>query len=936
LKKILFYCLFSVFIHGQNIEGEVSEIKELIMNANEVTTIVFNYGSIQAPNRLGQVADFYWKGLGYLFEFGPVFGGEVVNGDGDTLHIFSDSFIRSMQGDYSPTGEKWGFLPQSGYVNPTQNEIANSLNPDSWPAGWTTWPGEFGEGYIAGLNEAYYIMDDFTNAEFEYYPFEADSSLRGLGMEAEVRLYQLDGRYKNSLLLSYKVTNVSDKPVYKTYFGFHGDPHIGGTSDYADDRVYYANDEIMQQYPDYPDARNTIYFWDQDGMGIGGLPTGVIGFKLLATPDNLGLTSLHPAQYTNSLPNVPLNDPLMWEWFSGGIDENSPFFTNAGDNIISFGTGPFLFNPGETKEFSLIIFLADDLEQLLADADLFTRTYTRIGAGTDFGSYGGNESYKIELSELASNTISGDVEIKWNYTGADNNALVDIDYFSTNEGAFIPLATGVPVTSSYIWHTLDFPDGMNYSLRVTAYNQGNYKEFYYDVVDERIIIDNPEVNAKPEIKLENFAGGMFYEAPITINYYIEDADNDNLDVTLEFTNNNSANFNQIYSEQHSHGSYSFEWNPVGFANSPTCYIRLSVSDGENNSRLYSKSFALNIYQGIYEQNHFDHPSGIGTPEIRVEVIDDVELTGDEYEITFNADDETNVLFSVKNLSTSEMMIENFPVNTGATTVPFEGIALKIKDVETGLDIVSSGFTNSELDTCFEARIATLGNHVADREDWYIVFNGFDTLANGNYLFPGDTVLNTTNEKTICPFNIYAKSDGLQATYRIIETILGNKKNGKYDLGEIILLQPQGETGFNTVYDVVLFERDVMPAAGDTLWIKSYKSVNSEDVFRFFTNSEYIVGIDDGIELNNYSLSNNYPNPFNPSTQIRFSLAEDSKAVVKVFDILGREIVELVNENLKAGEHSVRFKATANLASGVYVYTLQAGNYFMARKMMLIK
>jgi len=128
----------------------------------------------------------------------------------------------------------------------------------------------------------------------------------------------------------------------------------------------------------------------------------------------------------------------------------------------------------------------------------------------------------------------------------------------------------------------------------------------------------------------------------------------------------------------------------------------------------------------------------------------------------------------------------------------------------------------------------------------------------------------------------------------------------------------------------------MPAAGDTLWIKSYKSVNSEDVFRFFTNSEYIVGIDDGIELNNYSLSNNYPNHFNPSTQIRFSLAEDSKAVVKVFDILGREIVELVNENLKAGEHSVRFKATANLASGVYVYTLQAGNYFMARKMMLIK
>ncbi len=85
----------------------------------------------------------------------------------------------------------------------------------------------------------------------------------------------------------------------------------------------------------------------------------------------------------------------------------------------------------------------------------------------------------------------------------------------------------------------------------------------------------------------------------------------------------------------------------------------------------------------------------------------------------------------------------------------------------------------------------------------------------------------------------------------------------------------------------------------------------------------------------FSLTQNYPNPFNPSTVISFQLPVSSKAHLKVFDLLGREVAELVNEQLPSGNHEFNFDASA-LSSGIYIYRLEAGNQVQTRKMMLIK
>ena len=85
----------------------------------------------------------------------------------------------------------------------------------------------------------------------------------------------------------------------------------------------------------------------------------------------------------------------------------------------------------------------------------------------------------------------------------------------------------------------------------------------------------------------------------------------------------------------------------------------------------------------------------------------------------------------------------------------------------------------------------------------------------------------------------------------------------------------------------------------------------------------------------FQLDQNYPNPFNPSTNINFNLPESGLLTLKVYNLLGQEIAELVNGRMVSGSHSINFDASG-LSSGVYIYRLQAGNEVQTKKMMLIK
>jgi hypothetical protein len=85
----------------------------------------------------------------------------------------------------------------------------------------------------------------------------------------------------------------------------------------------------------------------------------------------------------------------------------------------------------------------------------------------------------------------------------------------------------------------------------------------------------------------------------------------------------------------------------------------------------------------------------------------------------------------------------------------------------------------------------------------------------------------------------------------------------------------------------------------------------------------------------YKLSQNYPNPFNPVTNIAFDIPKNTFATLRVFDMLGREVGLLVNENLEAGSYKVNFDASA-LSSGTYFYSLTTSNFHQTKKLTVIK
>jgi hypothetical protein len=93
---------------------------------------------------------------------------------------------------------------------------------------------------------------------------------------------------------------------------------------------------------------------------------------------------------------------------------------------------------------------------------------------------------------------------------------------------------------------------------------------------------------------------------------------------------------------------------------------------------------------------------------------------------------------------------------------------------------------------------------------------------------------------------------------------------------------------------------------------------------------------DVVSVHSFNLSQNYPNPFNPTTTIEFTLAEDSKVSLKIYDVLGKEAATLVDGEFKAGVvHQVTFNAS-KFSSGIYFYRLDTGKNNLVKKLMVLK
>jgi formylmethanofuran dehydrogenase subunit A len=100
-------------------------------------------------------------------------------------------------------------------------------------------------------------------------------------------------------------------------------------------------------------------------------------------------------------------------------------------------------------------------------------------------------------------------------------------------------------------------------------------------------------------------------------------------------------------------------------------------------------------------------------------------------------------------------------------------------------------------------------------------------------------------------------------------------------------------------------------------------------------SGFVVSVSNNQLPVKFELAQNYPNPFNPSTNIKYAILSQSLVKLAVYDILGRQIKILVNELKQPGNYEVTFDA-GNIATGVYFYKLEAGDFVDVKKMVLMK
>jgi photosystem II stability/assembly factor-like uncharacterized protein len=155
------------------------------------------------------------------------------------------------------------------------------------------------------------------------------------------------------------------------------------------------------------------------------------------------------------------------------------------------------------------------------------------------------------------------------------------------------------------------------------------------------------------------------------------------------------------------------------------------------------------------------------------------------------------------------------------------------------------------------------------------------------------------------------------------------------------LQISFDESFNNIcVDTLLIENRIYATLEE--YTSYYWRVRGENILgnsdwsetRTFSTGQ-TVGVDNDIFVNNFKLYQNYPNPFNPNTQIEYSVAEYGLVIIKVYDMLGGEVITLVNEKKPSGKYNVEFDGK-NLPSGIYFYRMQAGKFSDTKKFILLR
>ena len=454
-------------------------------------------------------------------------------------------------------------------------------------------------------------------------------------------------------------------------------------------------------------------------------------------------------------------------------------------------------------------------------------------------------------------------------------------------------------------------------------------------------------------------------AAVVWSSWKQDGSREGIVATFIDENNQQYTFETIVNSY----SESFQWEPdfIVTADNEILVVWASWEQFGSDYDIVAKRIKPEKPQGVIDPSFYNHINGTSTARIVTHVVDSTALTGHAYLVSFQVPGSSDTVYAkIEDQNTTQIKIQDFPINKGVNTFyltpTFDGAAVEfLPQFKLELDQNDYFINNSGSNLNFSNVLPASGQRVLAPIDVALIWGSTDTLTTGQYATPLDTALSITGQKNvIVPFKARNVKDNFALTILVKE--LAATKNSKWDPNEDIVFitpPPYQVNPFNThaqINSTIPGGSLILPNIGDTNFVFTKRPITPADTFYFTTNKAYIIAevIKERILPEKFELFQNYPNPFNPITTIRFAIQtppsppgadsplakgrnEVRLVTLKVYDMLGREIAALVNEELSPAAYNVSFNTQQyNMASGVYFYRLQTGEFMQTKKMVLLR
>ncbi|MDP2303817.1 MAG: T9SS type A sorting domain-containing protein [Ignavibacteria bacterium] len=928
MRIFLILIISTIIFLPQNIfsqGGDPSLLRNGLLDGNQISVSFSNDGAV-AGITSGSMRGEWPKGSGqyYVADMSFLVGVEFVNSIGDTVHsVIIPRGPRNGQNDERDpvTGKFWGFNPVPGYFDLGNNKIAQSNQPETWPAIWpdhpeygsNVWNGLYGPNNFVGDVETFFKIDDTQDEEFNshFLPDSSNPTMKGYGIRVFVRYIQIDHPlFRDVLFRVFDIKNEGNYHYEKVFWGNITGTISGGDGDSGDDLS-----EINKK-------KNLVYSYDWDGIGNIGQRVAYMGEGLIDSPSGNSFGSF---RFFNLSSSLAMNyDEILWNFFTPGkIDTLTPI-PQDGDHL--YGTKYFSLYPGETKR--VVMTLGFDYD------------YYQLEQKINFAKMLWNCNFQID--DLFTNinfnnlnfhkTLSGTTNISW--TSAIQGGTIDLYYSSDLGEHWQDVATSLPNNGNYNWNTTNVPDCAFGKLRVIIFNNDGNPVGFND--SHTFTIDNPQ-NGEPFVKIDNIE----YDTTITsemfnLKLWLGDPENQPLNLTFHYSRDNGLTYEEFHSVNISPDTTQI-YIPIqlgNLLNTSSAKIKITASDGNSTSSTTSEKFRKITERTFVTPNYINHTHGNLQLPYQIIVIDSSKLTGNEYLISFN--DTSRIgekYFSVKNLTTSQMIFSDELFYENFENREFDGLSFFAEELSTSFDSTGSGWNQNVSNNFTYAFYSYL-------DEFYPINNGYAMPSDYKIVFY-NTVVDTSIADTLYPVSPQNILTPTPVNFKIWNTTTNQpvnfsyKKTGTVTTAQTIFIKELVKNKLMRTWRLIVrFPGiNVIPTLGDTLTMKTIKGFSIFDTLKVMS---IPVNINDVESIpNDYSLSQNYPNPFNPITKINYTIPQTGLVTIKVFDILGKEITTLVNEEKKSGNHKIEFNGS-KLSSGIYFYQIKSGSFTATKKLVLLK